>query len=159
LEKLPDECILINDFTCRFTPPIYNRQEDDRIFSVQVDHLLITSGGVFVIETKNWGEQSMNNLSLRSPVQQIRRTNFALFMMLNEQISNGQLRLNQHHWGDRKIPIKNLIVLINHKPNEEFQHVKILTLSKLLSYVNYFKPHFSFQEVQNIANYLLDNRS
>jgi hypothetical protein len=40
--------------------------------SVQIDHLLVSPFGVFLIETKNWSDQSLNNLSLRSPVQQIK---------------------------------------------------------------------------------------
>jgi len=154
LENLPDDYILINDFTCSFHPPIYNRQENDyiKIEFVQIDHLLISPAGIFLIETKNWSEHSLNNLSLRSPVEQIRRANFALFKILTGGITS---LLDQHHWGDRKIPIRNLIVLINQKPNEEFQYVKILTLKELRNYVEYFKPSFSVRETQMIANYLL----
>jgi len=156
LENLSDDYILINDFTCSFHPPIYNRQEDEYIKSIQIDHLLISPTGIFLIETKNWSEHSLNNLSLRSPVQQIKRTNFALFKILAGEITNSNLILNQHHWGDRKVPIKNLIVLTNQKPSEEFQYVKVLSLKELLSYVKYFKPSFSNKETQMIANYLLN---
>ncbi|MGZ4161200.1 MAG: nuclease-related domain-containing protein [Bacteroidia bacterium] len=156
LEKLSDDYILINDFKSRFNPPIYNRKEDDHIQSIQIDHILISPSGVFLIETKNWSQDSLNNLSLHSPVQQIKRTNFALYNILNGKNSRGRLTLNKHHWGDREIPIKNLIVLINNRPIEEFQYVKILTLNSLLGYVNYFKPCFSADETQKIANYLLN---
>jgi len=152
LENLPDDYILINDFTRSFHPPLYNRQENDYIKSVQIDHLLISTAGIFLIETKNWSEHSLNNLSLRSPVEQIRRANFALFKILTGEITSS---LVQHHWGVRKIPIRNLIVLINQKPNEEFQYVKILTLKELRNYVEYFKPSFSVKETQMVANYLL----
>ena len=155
LENLSNDYFLINDFCLSFSRPIYNRQENDHIRSIQIDHLLVSPFGVFLIETKNWSHQSLNNLSLRSPVQQIKRTNFALYKMLSGEIP-GLLNLNQHHWGERKIPIKNLIVLTNHKPNEEFQYVKILTLSELLSYIKYFKPSFSSMETQVIAKYLLN---
>lgn len=152
LGSLPDEYILINDFTCSFDPPIYNRQENHYIKSVQIDHILISPAGIFLIETKNWSENSLNNLSLRSPVEQIRRTSFALFKILNGKTTN---LLNRHHWGDRKVSIRNLIVLINQKPKEEFQYVKILTLKELRSYVEYFNPVFSISEIQMIAKYLL----
>lgn len=45
--------------------------------------------------------------------------------------------------------------MIDSKPHEEFQYVKILTINELLGYVTYFKPSFSNQETQEIANYLL----
>jgi hypothetical protein len=155
LEKLSDDFILINDFNCSFHPPIYLSHEKDYIKSVQIDHILVSVFGVFLIETKNWSKESLNNLSLRSPVQQIKRTNYALYKVLNNAISNNQLRLTKHHWGDRKIPIKNLIVLINHKPIEQFQYVQILTLNELVNFINHQEPCFSIYETQSIANYLL----
>ena len=74
LETLSDEYFLINDFTVSFSPAIYNRQENDYIKSVQIDHILVAPSGVFLIETKNWSEKSLENLSLRSPVEQIKRS-------------------------------------------------------------------------------------
>ena len=155
LENLSDDYILINDYSYSFHPPIYNRQKNDYIKSIQIDHLLISPAGIFLIETKNWSEYSLNNLSLRSPVEQINRTNFVLFKILAGEITNSKLKLSQHHWGARKVPIKNLIVLINQKPSEEFQYVKILTLRELLGYVKWFKPSLSGKDTQMIADYLL----
>jgi len=136
LEHLSDDYILINNFSYTFTQPIYNRQERQSIKSIQLDHLLISPSGIFIIETKNWSNASLNNLNLYSPVDQIKRANYALFKLLSRNVN---LNLS-HHWGERKIPIRNLIVLINQKPQQEFQYVKILTLHELLGYVEYFKP-------------------
>jgi Nuclease-related domain len=155
LEGLSDEYFLINDFTVSFSPAIYNRQENDYIKSIQIDHLLVAPSGIFLIETKNWSEKTLENLNLRSPVQQIKRTSFVLFKLLNNEMSSVRLRLDKHHWGDKKISIKNLIVLINTKPKEEFQYVKVVTLNGLLGYINYFKPTFSSNETERIAEFLL----
>lgn len=155
LENLSDKHILINDFSVSFSPLIYNKKENDYIKSVQIDHILVAPSGIFLIETKNWSEKSLESLSLRSPIQQIRRTNYVLFRLLNSEISNYHLRLDSHHWGDKKISIKNLIVMTNTKPNEEFQYVKVLTLNELLGYINYFKPTFSVNETQRIADFIL----
>ena len=156
LENLSDENVLINDFTLQFHPAIYNRLENDYIKSIQIDHLLVTPSGIFLIETKNWSEKSMSSLDLRSPILQVKRTNFALFKLLTTDIRNNKLKLNQHHWGDRKIPIRNLIVLTNSKPNEEFHYAKILTVSELLSHVRCFKPIFTSIEIQAISSYLVN---
>lgn len=156
LENLSDEYFLINDFSVSFSSAIYNRLEREYIRSVQIDHILIAPSGIFLIETKNWSEQSLENLSLRSPVEQIMRTSFALFKLLNNELKDNHLYLDMHHWGNRKISIRNLIVLINKKPKEEFQHVKILTLNELLGYINYFKPIFSSIETQRIADFLIN---
>ncbi len=155
LESLSDEYFLINDFSVSFSPAIYNRQENDFIKSIQIDHLLVAPSGIFLIETKNWSEKSLENLSLRSPVQQIKRASFVLFRLLNNEMSNFHLCLDKHFWGDKKISIKNLIVFTNTKPKEEFQFVKILTLNELLGYINFFKSTFSSTETQRIADFLL----
>lgn len=151
LEKLSDENILINDFSITFQTPIYNRQEKDLIKSIQIDHLLINRSGVFLIETKNWSEESLMKLNLRSPVQQVKRTSYALFKI----IANGNIGLDPHHWGEKKIPIRNVIVLTNSRPIEEFQYVKVLSLNELLRYIQYFPPIFLGFETERIADYLL----
>ena len=156
LEKLPDDYILINDFACMFQRAIYNRQENDYIKSIQIDHILVSPAGVFLIETKNWSQRSVDDPNLFSPIQQIKRTNFVLYKILNRKISTWGSVFKRHYWGDRKISVKNLIVFIDHKPTEEFQYVKIVTLNELLRYVSYFKPCFSMQETQSIADYLLN---
>ena len=156
LESLPNDYYLINDFAISFTKPIYNRNENAYIKSIQLDHILIAPSGIFLIETKNWSEKSIENLSLRSPVQQIKRSSFVLFKLLNNEMTNYHLHLDKHHWGERKIPIKNLIVMINKKPKEEFQFVKTLTLNELIGYVQYFKPIFSSYETRTVTDYLLN---
>lgn len=153
LEQLSDEYILINDFSVSFPKPINYPQGKQYVRSIQIDHLLISRSGIFLIETKNWSKGSLQNLSLRSPVDQIKRTQFALSEILS---GNSHLNLAKHHWGDRKIPIKNLIVLIKHKPTEEFQYVKVLTLNQLVGYVQYFQPSMSKNETEEIANYLIN---
>ncbi len=155
LEALSDDYHLINDFAVSFSPAIYHKQENDYIKSIQIDHLLVGPSGIFLIETKNWSEKSLENLSLRSPVQQVRRTSFVLFKLLNNELSNFPLFLDSHHWGDRKISIKSFIVLTHTKPKEEFQYVKLLTLNELLGYIKYFKPTISSNDSKRIAEYLI----
>lgn len=154
LETLSDEYYLINDFDISFYKPIYNRQENEYIKSIQIDHILIGPSGVFLIETKNWSEKSLNNINLRSPIEQIRRSSYVLFRLLNNEMSSSYL--NNHHWGNKKISIKNLLVFTNTKPKEEFQYVKILTSNELLGYINYFQTTLSSIETKRIADNLID---
>ncbi|WP_231459231.1 nuclease-related domain-containing protein [Pedobacter sp. Leaf132] len=155
LEALSDDYYLINDFDITFFDAIYNKRDNEYIKSVQIDHILVGPSGIFIIETKNWSEKSIENLNLRSPVNQIRRVSFILFKFLNNDIGNFHLNLGKHHWGEKKISIKNVIVLISTRPQGEFQYVKVVKLNELLSYVNYFKPVFSKDETQQIAEFLL----
>lgn len=153
IEKLSDDFHLFNDFSAVFDPPIYNKQEGDRIYSIQIDHLLVCPSGVFLLETKNWSKTSVKNIDLRSPVEQIKRSSYALFVLLNSA-SNRAIGLSKHHWGDKQIPVRNIIVMTNAKPKEKFNHVKVLSLEDLNKYITYFDPIFSDAEVKSICRFL-----
>jgi hypothetical protein len=154
LNQLSDDYYLINDFSIKFNPPIYNKKKKDRIFSIQIDHLLVCQSGVFILETKNWSKASVENLDLRSPVKQILRTSYALFVLLNSESRTSDIKLERHHWGAKKIPIRNVIVMINEKPKEEFKHVKVVSLNNLIGYIQYFDQTFDSEEVKDIFEYL-----
>lgn len=145
--------VLLNDFSVKFNPPIYNKKERDRIYSIQIDHLLVTSAGVFLLETKNWSKESIARLDLRSPIDQIRRFSYAVFVLVNKT-NHKTLGVKAHHWGKREIPIRSVIVMIGHKPKEIFQYVTVKTLNELNSYIEVFDPIFDDEEVNNIASYL-----
>lgn len=155
LEKLSDDCVLLNDFSLKFVKPIYNKNENDLIRSIQIDHLVITHAGIFIIETKNWSKTSLERYDLRSPVKQIQRVSYALFVLFNSKKRNTNRLLKKHHWGNKKLPIRNIVVMINHKPHDKFNYVAIKTLNELNGYINYFDPLFDSTEVQNIADHLI----
>lgn len=152
LKKLSDDYILINDFCYSFPTPI--KYNNDFIKSIQIDHLLISQAGIFIIETKNWSNNSLNNVDLRSPVQQILRTNYALFKLLDDNARKYSYNFARQHWGNRKIPIKNIIVFINNTPKEQFQFIKILGINELISYIQYFNSSFSTNETESLGDYL-----
>jgi hypothetical protein len=155
IEKLSDDYVLINDYNLKFNPPIYKRNTNDRIFSIQIDHLLISKSGIYILETKNWSKKSVESLDLRSPVEQITRTSYALFLIVND----AKIRLTEHHWGDKQIPIKNVIVMINEKPKEDFKYVKVKSVRELNKYLDYFEPIFTEKEVERIAEYLIKTQN
>ncbi len=150
IKKLSDDYILINDFNLSFSRPIFYRKHNQRIYSIQIDHLLISKAGIFIIETKNWSKSSVNSISLRSPIEQIERSNFALYLYISENIT-----LNEHHWGEQKIPIRNLIVMINNKPKAEFKYVNIKLLNELNDYIKYFEPVLTDKQLNRIVNNLI----
>lgn len=156
LQELSDKNVLFNDFSIKFHPPIFNRKENDRICSIQIDHLLITNSGIFILETKNWNKQSIKNLDLRSPVKQVLRTGYALFVLFNSESEYNKMNLHRHHWGNKQIPIRKVIVMTNKKPKEEFKYVKVVSLNELNGYIAYFDPVFSDEEVKSMADYLRD---
>ncbi|MBT2162259.1 nuclease-related domain-containing protein [Zobellia barbeyronii] len=149
IKKLSDDYVLINDFNLNFARPIFYKKHNQRIYSIQIDHLLISKAGIFIIETKNWSTSSVESISLRSPIEQIERANFALYIYISENIT-----LNGHHWGEQQIPIRNLIVMINNKPKGKFKYVKVKLLNEMNDYIKYFEPVLTENQVNRITNIL-----
>jgi hypothetical protein len=149
IAKLSDDYVLINDFNLSFSRPIFYKKQNQRISSVQIDHLLISKAGIFVIETKNWSKSSVNTISLRSPIEQIERSNFALYVYISENIT-----LDEHHWGEQIVPIRNLIVMINNKPSGQFKHVSVKLLRELNDYIKYFEPVLTDKQFNRIVTEL-----
>ncbi len=154
IKKLSDDYVLINDFNLSFSRPIFYKKYNQRIYSIQIDHLLISKAGIFIIETKNWSKSSVNSISLRSPIEQIERSNFALYVYISNNIA-----LNDHHWGEQRIPIRNLIVMINNKPKAKFKYVSIKLLRELNDYIKYFEPVLTDKQFNRIKNYLIKNHN
>lgn len=157
LKKLPDSFSVINDFQKNFRRGIYQKRTDDWIYSIQIDHIVIGPTGVFVIETKNWSQSSIDNESLFSPVKQVNRASHALYCYLNDAIKNSYLPSFEHHWGLRQISPSSIVVTIYHTPQQEFQYVKILSLKDLLWYITSRKEKEAFSEsqVNELTKFLL----
>ncbi|MXN90350.1 hypothetical protein GR160_03855 [Flavobacterium sp. Sd200] len=154
LQSLSNEYILINNFEYSFEKALYNRKLNEYVKSVQIDHILVAPSGIFIIETKNWSKQSVDNRNLYSPAQQVKRANFILYILLKRFKAKSLFNFNQH-WGNRKVPVRNIVAFINSKPEQEFDFVKLVTLSQLLPYIKYFTPIFTNNEVEDVADYLL----
>ena len=153
LKKLPDHCHIFNNFVLRFDKALYYKPKGEYIQSIQIDHLVLTRAGLFIVETKNWSDKTLDNPNMYSPVNQVRRCSFALYIALQDKKVRG-LSLTKKIWGVPKIPIRNIIALINRKPNLTFDHVKLKKVEELNSYINYFQPVFTVDEVARIAKQL-----
>lgn len=151
IKKLSDDYVLINDFNLSFHRPIFYKKHKQWVSSIQIDHLLISKAGIFIIETKNWSQSSVNSLSLRSPIEQIERANFALYIYVSENIT-----LHDHHWGEQQVPIRNLIVMINNKPKETFKYVKVKLLKEMNNYIKYFEPVLNDNQFNRIVSALIN---
>ena len=75
--------------------------------------------------------------------------------MVNDHRAKEKRLLKKHHWGSKSIPIKNIVAMIHHRPNEKFNFVAIKTLNELNGYINHFDAIFDAIEVRRIANHLI----
>lgn len=155
LKTLPYGYHVINDYKREFYKPIYNRSKDDRIYSIQIDHIVVGPTGFFIIETKYWSKKSVESTDLFSPVKQIERSAFAMFVVLNDAIKNGELSSLVTHWGNRKISPRQIIASIGPVPHSEFQFVKVLGIEQLVTNITSGKYEYSQRDVEDIVEYLI----
>ena len=73
----------------------------------------------------------------------------SLYIYISENIS-----LNEHHWGEQTIPIRNLIVMINNKPTAKFKYVTVKLLKELNDYLEYFEPVLSQSQLDKVIKNL-----
>ena len=138
---------MINDFSLKLDTPIRYKKDNSWIQTIQIDHLLISKAGIFILETKNWSKRSIESKKLWSPVEQINRTSHAMFVLMARK----NIKLNTHFWGENKqIPIRSIVVMVNEKPKEHFKYVKIKTVKELNGYIQYFDSIFDEREVNKI---------
>ena len=153
LNRLPDSYVIVNNFRRRFREPIYYRRKNDRIYSIQIDHIVIGPTGIFLIETKNWSSASVDNKNFFSPIEQIRRSSHALFTLLNRG-SYGGFGGVSGRWGNKKVSPKSILLLIGNKPNEEYQFVKIATLDNIRNIIMKDQVIYSPEEVNYFERFL-----
>jgi hypothetical protein len=151
-QTLPNQYYVINDFKESFRPPLYNRNENDYIYSVQLDHIVIGPTGVYLIETKYWSKKSIENNDLLSPIKQIRRGGYALFILLNDYIK--ETKLFSSNWGTTKLSISNILLMMNSSTNEQFQFVKILTENNFIEYVTQRPKILNEEQIKYLVKYL-----
>lgn len=151
LVELPDDYYVFNDVYLELQPPLHRNGETR--FACQADHVVVGPTGVFNIESKNWNANSIENRDLRSPIEQVRTTGTAIFREFNRAVENGRIGIRKHHWGDRKIRVRNVVSMADAMPDIEFQYVKILPTDQLKGYVSWFDSEFSKDEVEVMASW------
>ncbi len=149
LQALPNEYYVINNYQHSFHRPLYMKSENDYIYSIQLDHIVVGPTGVFVIETKYWNNKSIANNNLFSPVKQLRRGGFALFVVLNNRIRG--FREFNNHWGSTQVSVSNILLMMNATTSEQFQFVKILTESTLINHITNRPVILSNEQVKCIV--------
>jgi hypothetical protein len=154
LKQLPEDYYIINDFRERFDPPIFNKNENDRIYSIQLDHVVVGPTGVYIIETKYWNRKSIENNFLFSPIQQLKRGSYALFILLNNTIKERRSSVFSNNWGQFKISISNILLMMNASTKEQFQYVKILTENNLINYITKRRIVFNEEQIKYIVKIL-----
>lgn len=90
LEKLPDSYAVFNDVRLAAHKPI--RSGGIAVRSAQLDHVVLSSRGVVVIETKNWSRAFGENEKFFNPFSQVERASLLLYVGIADTIGKTRVR-------------------------------------------------------------------
>ncbi|EQC48647.1 hypothetical protein M899_1036 [Bacteriovorax sp. BSW11_IV] len=151
LKKLPDSFYVLNNITLKFRKPLYSVKNGQRIYSAQVDHVVVSPAGVFLIETKNWSKSTVNIESEYTVFDQIKRANFAFYCFLNPRASS----FSSFFKNSKKVRVRNILLMTNQMTTQKENFIKVVNLLHVRQYITSFNDELSELQVQNIVSKLL----
>ncbi|MDT8287646.1 MAG: NERD domain-containing protein, partial [Elusimicrobiales bacterium] len=123
LKRLPEGYVVLNDVRLRARR--FHRYNGVPLQSAQIDHLVISPAGLFVIETKVWSRQFVESGDYHDPFDQVGRAGYLCYD-------------NVKQFG--KVQVRSIIAAAGHlpaKPDEA--KVKVVKVEALAGYIAWFK--------------------
>jgi len=110
--------------------------------SAQIDHLVVSSAGVFVIETKWWSRRFVESGEYHNPFDQIQRAAYLCYDQLRNEFG--------------KIRVRSLIACAGQLPSApEGSYVKVLAIPELVGYISWFRQtELSADRLLQVRRYL-----
>jgi len=139
LRTLPDNYYVISDVRLKVNRFI--RLDGQWLGSAQIDHVVVSPSGIFVIEVKNWSKKFVQNDDYFDPYQQVKRARYLCYKCIGERYN---------------LKTRSIIAykgFIPKKPPDS--QTKVLTIGKVKGYILWFKEsNANDQVVKDIANRL-----
>lgn len=155
LTKLPDEFIVINDYSLKFFKPFHNKEKDVWISTIVIDHIVIGPTGLFFIETKYWTD-SMTKDDMQSSVQQILSGEFVLKNILNQAAYKGELPPFRVNMVPVPISPAPMVLLMNANASEPIEHVSIQTIDTIQDAIVKKDSIFAPDAIDSLKTFLLN---
>ena len=124
LRTLPSSVVVFNDVRLKATRHI--RFNGIALISAQIDHIVLTPAGVFVIETKRWSQRFVDSGNFHNPFDQVSRANYLCYDLLRRKF--GKTRVRSVIACDGKLP---------NAPRESY--IKVVRPENLSSYILGFR--------------------
>jgi hypothetical protein len=139
LSTLPDSYTLLNDV--HLTARQFIRFDGVPLQTAQLDHLLIGTTGVYVIETKNWSKAFMASSEHFDPIEQVKRASYLCWRILQDE--------------GIKQNVRAIIACAGAMPDRPAgEHVAVMPIARLPSYVQHASPQLSVENALRIRRIL-----
>ncbi|WGI17172.1 nuclease-related domain-containing protein [Methanonatronarchaeum sp. AMET-Sl] len=125
--------------------------------SAQMDFVVVSQKGIFLIEVKNWSNQYLNKNKGITPHEQLDRAGKTLYIYLNSQLNQNNtnidtkknIDLNGKNLTKILVPIQN-----NMNYNKNYKYVFVKNLTQLNNFITNRKTVYSQKETKIITNAL-----
>jgi hypothetical protein len=140
LARLPASHIVFNDI--RLTADRYIHFNGAPLQSAQIDHIVLSPAGVFVVETKRWSRNFVESGQYHNPFDQIQRSAYLCYDRLRNEFG--------------KIRVRSVIACAKELPAAPMDsHVKVLPIDELVGYISWFRqPQIAPDQLFQIRHYL-----
>ena len=110
--------------------------------SAQIDHLVLSPAGVFVIETKRWSRHFVEFGQYHDPFDQIQRSGYLCYDRLRTRFG--------------KIRVRSVIACAGKLPSApQDSQVKVLPVAELVGYILWFRqPELEPDRLLQVRHYL-----
>jgi hypothetical protein len=125
LAQLPSHCLVINDLKLQAPRYIHNRGKP--IQSAQIDSLVITPAGIFVVEAKNWSRSFAQSGEGFSPYEQVNRARYLVHIILQES-------------GMDHVKVRAIVTAQGSLPEKGEPKVAVKSVKQLRGYITWFEP-------------------
>jgi len=124
LSSLPVGCLIVNDV--RMESGRYIHFEGKPLMSAQIDTLVLTPNGIFVIEVKNWSREFAQSGDGFSPYEQASRASYLVFDRLRRAGLN--------------VKVRSIIATNGSLPEKGDHKVSVVSIGRLRRYIEGAPP-------------------
>ena len=131
LRALPAPACLFHDVRLEAERRI--RFEGAGLLSAQIDYVVLTRAGVFVVEVKGWSERFAGSGNYHDPFDQVRRAGYLCYDLVRDRV--------------RGVKVRSILAAVGSLPTApRGSFVKVLTPQRLSGYIAHFPGVLSPQE-------------
>lgn len=138
LRKLPENFCVINNVKLVSRQAIFF--DNAWLKSAQIDHLVVSPAGIFVIEAKSWSSEFAKQGNYFDPYQQVKRSSYMCYKFLEDKLRGAKVRSIIAYKG-----------AIPEKPRDSF--AKVLQFREVNGYITWFKENYlSDEQIKSLVN-------
>jgi len=126
-----------------FSRAIRWRKYHQYVKSCKIDHVVVGPTGIFLVETKNWNPQRIQNTDF-TPHMQIDRAGYIFFIHMMD-------------FFNRKFPVYKVVATYRKLPEIDYDYVKQMTIRELVNFILTKKEKLASHDILKIVKWLKSN--